>query len=154
LQTSQTITKEQLCLIEEKSPSCSIVIFGASGDLANRKLFPSLFYLYTEGHLPKDFYFLGVARTAMTDELFREKIRANLPINGNSDKVAPFLERCFYVSGEYGETSFYRKIHATLIELDKKFNVGNRRIFYLSTPPPLYSAIINQLGRSDLAYAD
>ena len=66
LRTSQVITKEQLCVIEEKPASCAIVIFGASGDLANRKLFPSLFFLYTEKQMPQDFYLMGVARTAMT----------------------------------------------------------------------------------------
>lgn len=154
LRTSQTITKEQLCLIEERSSSCSITIFGASGDLAHRKLFPSLFYLYTEGHLPPNFFFMGVGRTAMTDESFREKIQTGLPAGSDRAKVQQFLERCFYVTGEYADQNLYRQLNTALSDLDKKFNVGSRRIFYLSTPPSLYSPVINQLGKSGLAYAD
>jgi glucose-6-phosphate 1-dehydrogenase len=130
------------------------MIFGASGDLAHRKLFPSLFYLFTEKHLPKDFYVVGVARTAMTDAGFRERIRSGLPEGSDQELVNQFLEHCFYSSGDYSDGKFYLDLYTTLRDLDKKFGVGLRRIFYLSTPPSLYSAIINQLGKSNLAYAD
>lgn len=154
LQTSQTITKEQLCVIEEKPASCAIVIFGASGDLAHRKLFPSLFHLYIEKNMPQDFYVLGMARTPMDDDSFRKKIRTNLPKGYDRKKADEFLARCSYISGEYGDGGFYLNLYDVLKELDKKFNVGPRRIFYLSTPPSLYSPIINQLGKSNLAYTD
>ncbi len=154
LQTSQTITKEQLCVIEEKPASCAIVIFGASGDLAHRKLFPSLFHLFLEKNMPSDFYVLGVARTAMTETAFREKIRSGLPAGAGKEKIAQFVERCFYVSGDYADGALYLGLYDVLKGLDKKFNVGPRRLFYLSTPPSLYSVIINQLGKSNLAYAD
>src|SRR5690242_8295271 len=65
---SRVITKEELCLLEKIPSSCGIVIFGASGDLTHRKLLPSLFTLSLENLLPKQFYILGVARSAMTDD--------------------------------------------------------------------------------------
>lgn len=154
LRTTQTITKEQLCQIEEKSGSCAIVIFGASGDLAHRKLFPSLFHIYSEKQMPKDFYVVGMARTAMTDAVFRDRIRSGLPKSADATMAERFLERCFYVFGEYSDGEFYQKLHNTLNDLDRKFNVGPRRLFYLSTPPSLYAPIINQLGKSDMAYPD
>lgn len=154
LTTSQTITKEQLCMLEDKPGNSSIVIFGASGDLAHRKLLPSLFFLFIERNMPTQFYVMGVARTDMTDEAFREKIKTGLPPDSDATLVSKFLERCFYVSGEYANSSLYQKIHQSLVDLDKKFGVGLRRVFYLSTPPSLYAPIINQLGKSGLAYAN
>ncbi|MCG3206121.1 MAG: Glucose-6-phosphate 1-dehydrogenase [Elusimicrobia bacterium] len=153
LQTSQTITKEQMCLIEEKPSSCAIIIFGASGDLAHRKLLPSLFHLFVEKNLPPQFYVMGVARTVMTDQQFREKIRKGLSAGPFPQLVEPFLDRCFYLSGDYDGPLVYQNLHKSLNELDKKFQVGLRRIFYLSTPPSLYAPIVNRMGKTDLAYS-
>ncbi len=154
LKTSQKVTKEQLCLIEEKSGSCAIVIFGASGDLANRKLLPSLFYLFSHKHMPKDFYIVGVARTPMTDQAFRDKIKADAPEGTDASSLDEFTQHCYYMNGEYGSSDLYQNLHKALNDLDRKHNVGWRRVFYLSTPPSLYAPVINQLGKSGLAYVE
>ncbi len=154
LQLSNVVTKEQLCVMDEKSESCAIIIFGASGDLTHRKLLPSLYYLFVEKHLPKNFYILGVARTEMSNDQFRARIRANLPSLNGASQLDEFLDRLFYRAGDYDAPEVYRSLRDTLRQLDQKFQVGPRRIFYLSTPPTLYAPVINQLGRSDLAYAN
>ena len=71
------LIKEELCI--EKSPdSCGLVILGASGDLTQRKLIPSLYHLYSNKLLPKNFYVVGMARTKMSDDSFRSKVRESL----------------------------------------------------------------------------
>jgi glucose-6-phosphate 1-dehydrogenase len=152
---SKIFTKEQLCLLEQIPEPCATVIFGASGDLAHRKLLPSLYHLATHGLMPKSFYIVGVARTEMTDEKFRETVRASLPKNGSSGDVEKFVARCHYVTGDdYGSEDLYRRLSGRLSELDKAFDVHCRRVFYLSTPPSVYATIVNQLGASGLARAD
>jgi glucose-6-phosphate 1-dehydrogenase len=152
--TSQSITKEQLCLFEQTPESCAIVIFGASGDLAQRKLLPSLYHLFSQKLLPKGFYILGVARTAMDDATFREKIKSGFPKPADAGQTAEFLERCHYINGNYSEPGLYELLKKILAELDRRHNVGPRRVFYLSTPPAIYSPIITLLGKSGLAKPD
>src|SRR5690242_17411139 len=68
--------------VETTPQPCGMIIFGASGDLTERKLIPSLFHLFKRKLLSKNFYILGCARTAMSDEGFREKLREGLQKNG------------------------------------------------------------------------
>ena len=153
IQASRRLTKEQLCLLEPVAQSCAIVIFGASGDLTQRKLLPSLFHLMVEGVMPKEFFILGVARTGMTDREFQDHVRGSLPSDGATDKREAFVARCRYVSGDYSSESLYRQLAAALESLSAEFKVGARRIFYLSTPPSIYADIISRLGESGLARA-
>ena len=151
--TSQSITKEQLCLFEQTPESCAIVIFGASGDLAQRKLLPSLYNLFSQKLLPKGFYILGVARTPMDDAAFREKIKTGFPKPADAAQTAEFLDRCHYMHGDYSDAALYERLKQTLTEFDKQHNVGPRRVFYLSTPPAIYAPVITLLGKSNLAKA-
>lgn len=152
--TSQSITKEQLCLFEQTPESCAIVIFGASGDLAQRKLLPSLYHLYSQKLLPKGFYILGVARTPMDDAAFREKIKAGFPKPADANQAAEFLERCHYVHGDYADPALYERLKSVLTDFDKKHNVGPRRVFYLSTPPTVYASVIRLLGQASMTKCD
>src|SRR5205085_2769433 len=103
---SKIITKKELCLMEKIPASCGIVIFGASGDLAHRKLLPSLFNLLKENVLPKNFYVLGLARTPLSDDAFRSTIRDNLP-SGPSALQQQFLSHCTYMAGDYNDPRTY-----------------------------------------------
>jgi len=150
VQASKVYSKEELCLFEKKPESCGIIIFGASGDLTHRKLIPSLFYLAVNDLLPKEFYVLGVARTKMTDKEFQEKVRKDISASADPQKVKSFAEHFHYLSGNYSEQDLYKKLGKSLQELDKKRDIKSRRIFYLSTPPSLYTNIIELLGTSGL----
>src|SRR4051812_36115947 len=107
IHASKILNKEELCLIEQRPRPCAIVIFGASGDLTHRKLLPSLHYLETNKLMPPSFYVLGVARTPMTDEEFRKKVRGSLEEANDKVDIEAFLARCHYQSGEYGSADLY-----------------------------------------------
>ena len=150
IQASKIFTKEELCLLEERPKPCAVVIFGASGDLTHRKLLPSLHHLFAQNVMPESFYIVGLARTPMSDEAFRDRVREALPADADSEKVRAFVERCHYLSGDYGDENTYAALKDVLTRLDRKFNVPGARLFYLSTPPKLYSPVIRLLGRSGL----
>lgn len=154
IQASRTLTKEQLCLLEPVPEPCAIVIFGASGDLTERKLMPSLFYLAEQNIMPKNYYVLGVARTPLTETAFQEKLRSALPKGAPTEKMKAFLSRLHYLSGDYADVTLYQQLTQVLRDLDKKYGVDNKRLFYLSTPPSLYADIIDRLGESGLSRAD
>jgi len=148
---SKVFTKEELCLFEKIPKPCGVVVFGASGDLAHRKLFPALFYLSEQNLLPKNFYILGFARSRMSPDAFRQKIEEALPSTAAPEKKAFFLERCHYVSGPYDQKKSYELLSARLDELDKTYNVPRRRVFYLSTPPEVYEPVVVNLGAAGLS---
>jgi glucose-6-phosphate 1-dehydrogenase len=138
----------ELC-IEERPGPCGMVIFGASGDLTHRKLIPSLYKLYKTNLLPKDFFILGVARTAMNDDQFRNKIKQS--IGDRSDSSSGFLSRCFYISGDYSSAETYHTIEGRLKDLDGEFGAMGNHIFYLATPPSLIRTIASNISKAGLA---
>lgn len=127
--------REGLC-IEEKPHPCGLIIFGASGDLTRRKLFPSLVHLKERNLLPKSFYVAGVARSAMTD--------------AELNAQAPSLDAVCYVQGEYDDAATYRALKERLGALDKSHRTGGGAIFYLAVPPSLYPVILSGLGAAGL----
>lgn len=151
---SKVYTKEELCLFEKKPENCGIIIFGASGDLTHRKLVPSLYYLAIRDLLPKHYFVLGVARTPMSTEEFRSKIKKHIPAGENPAAVKAFLERFSYVSGQYTDPALYKALIEVVGNLDKRFGVKRKHIYYLSTPPNLYTDIIVHLGESGLTRVD
>jgi glucose-6-phosphate 1-dehydrogenase len=148
---SRVITKEELCLLEQKPLPCGIVIFGASGDLTHRKLLPSLFTLSQDKLLPEPFYILGVARTAMSDAAFQAKVIESLGQAGMPQERETFARHCQYLSGDYQDLKTYDALHKRLDELDKTYQTAGRHLFYLSTPPSLYETIIKLLGERGFA---
>lgn len=122
------------------------VIFGASGDLAVRKLIPAIYELHKGKYLPENFAVLGVSRTDYSDEAFRNKVFfANEFIEQGEEKdeemEKDFARRLSYISIQTAESDDYKKVKKTLAKLDKEFNIGGNYIYYLSTPPFLYETI-------------
>jgi glucose-6-phosphate 1-dehydrogenase len=135
---------------------CAIVIFGASGDLTRRKLIPALFELAAHRCLARRFAILGFARTPMNDEAFRKSAAESLQSHdgaaGNDrDALPAFLNSFAYVAGDYGEPAAFRKLEQRLKELDRQHNLHGNRLFYLATPPQVYPAVIQAIGRAGLA---
>lgn len=148
--------QEILC-IEEPGCPAAMIVFGASGDLVHRKLLPSLFELYRKDLLSDNFYFMGVGRKKLTDEKFRQS--AEQAIHSSTGTAAPnkiptFLAKLYFVSGDYEDSASYQKIKGRLEELDKKYRVNGRHIFYLAVPQTLYGSIVDQLGLSGLARSE
>src|SRR4051812_3430722 len=111
---SRIYTKEELCLFEAKPEPCAVVIFGASGDLTTRKLFPSLFYLASQSLMPKTFYIVGVARTPMSQQAFRDRVRSAISNGSTPAGVDEFINRCHYISGDYADPETYRSLQTSL----------------------------------------
>lgn len=152
-QLNQTC-KNPNCM-ESVPGSCSLVIFGASGDLAYRKLIPSLFRLFQKDQLPESFSIVGCARTQMDDESFREKAGQAIRDSVKSDiprkMLEIFLENVHYVSGAYDAIETYNSLSSKLSSCESKFRGGRAgRIFYMATPPVLYGGIVELLSASGL----
>jgi glucose-6-phosphate 1-dehydrogenase len=136
-------------------PNQLLVIFGASGDLTHRKLIPSLYDLYIQDLLPEKFVILGVSRTEFSSEAFRDKLKkgiksfANFKNEGNA-KLENFLNSIFYKSIDTEDYKDYDRLRTEIEVLQEKFDIGENYIYYLSTPPSLYSVIALAIGKAGM----
>ena len=141
---------------EKPTQPCAIVLFGASGDLARRKIFPALFDLATHNCLAPSFRLIGFARSPMSDDAFRESSSEFLPKPGTDSASKDSFRREFvqhlrYVTGQYDDPASYKNLAARLEELDREGQLAGNRLFYLSVPPEIYAPVIEQLGKAGLA---
>ncbi|MBN1402740.1 MAG: glucose-6-phosphate dehydrogenase [Anaerolineae bacterium] len=133
----------------------TIVIFGASGDLARRKLIPALHSLACEGLLHPETQVLGVARTEFTAEALSDRLYEGIEAYarlapGMCELWASFAARISYLAGDYDDPSTYVRLKRMLDELDAEHGIPHHRLYYLAIPPMLYPVVINQLGEADL----
>lgn len=120
----------------------TIVVVGASGDLAKKKILPALFALHYQGLLPKHFQVVGYARSPSTNDDFREKIKntlgCRLDAEADCDEVMDeFLGNTYYVQGQYDETESYKNLDKILKQQEDGFKSANR-MFFLSIPPGVF----------------
>ena len=133
---------------------CTLVIFGASGDLTKRKLMPALCNL-AEGHLlPTEFAVVGVSSSEMSTEQFREKLSADMRELGS--KADPtvwswLMERTQYLAGDFQSPEIYARLKDVLAKVAKDFGTRGDVLFYLATPPAFFAVIARQLGAAGLA---
>ena len=135
---------------------CSVILFGASGDLAKRKVIPAMYDLAQHNSLGERYAIIGFARTQMTDESFRTTIGEAAKTISEVGPIDPakwndFSSNLYYSAGEYGDLNSYAQLAKRLAEIDKEKKLGGNRLFYLSTPPEVYPDIVEQLGRAGLA---
>lgn len=132
-------------------PSFNLVVFGASGDLALRKLFPSLFHRFKDGQIPHDSRIVGVARQVMTREAFLEAVSDGFTALAGGDAedatFKDFLKLISYVALDATKTD--GDWPALTAALDQ--GEGKVRVFYLSTPPSVFVDICARLRDADLA---
>jgi glucose-6-phosphate 1-dehydrogenase len=142
---------------EAKKPhACVVTIFGASGDLTKRKLIPALYNLALEKRLPERFAVIGYARSEMTDEAFRDRMRAAVQefsrTGFQSEAVwREFANTLYYLSGDYQEDRGYQKLKQFIDNFDRGSRVLPARVFYLATPPDLYGNVIERISAAGLA---
>jgi glucose-6-phosphate 1-dehydrogenase len=139
---------------ETPAPQTALVVFGASGDLVHRKLIPSIFQLYKRELLHEKFYFLGAARTEFSDEVFRQKAKKSIITDNDGvydEQIDHFLNKFYYISGDYKDLSFYKNIKKRLEELDIHYDGSPCRVFYLAVPPVLYDVVIDSLGQAGMS---
>ena len=140
-----------------KNDSHLYVIFGASGDLTQRKLVPALYALFVQNLLPKSFALLGVSRSQFTDDEFRAKMkRAILEFKeiDNIEKISEFVKKIYYTSIQFDDASSYLMIKQRLEQLRNELNISGNTLFYLSTPPSLYGIIPQHLASVRLNIQD
>jgi glucose-6-phosphate 1-dehydrogenase len=132
----------------------ALVIFGATGDLARRKLLPALYNLAHEGSLPERFYLLGVARGTMSDAEFRaladEAIRNFSRRPPDPDVLDALLEGMRYVAGSFDDPQLYDALQPALASFDADAGEPLNRVFYLSTAPQFFPVIVELLGSHGL----
>jgi len=140
-----------------KSEPTTIVIFGASGDLTRRKLIPALYQLVLEGLLAKGTRIVGFARREKSHEQFRVEIEealvefARSKPNSGSPELKVFSSTCYYQTGSYDNSKSFHDLKELLEGLDEENGTpsdNGNRLFYLATPPNVFSGIIAMLGQS------
>ncbi|PWB70092.1 MAG: glucose-6-phosphate dehydrogenase [Anaerolineales bacterium] len=128
----------------------SIVIFGASGDLTQRKLVPSLFNLYRKGRMPKQFRIVGYGNTAFSDDQFcthlEEGMKQYASFEYKEEEWSSFASNIAYLQGRYTDLADFKRLGGFLKEWE--INSGNR-IYYMATPPGVFPNIIDLLGLTD-----
>ncbi len=134
---------------------CVTVIFGASGDLTKRKLIPAIYNLKKDNLLPNEFAVIGISRTEMGDEDFREKLREDLheyaPSDVDQDTWNWLAERIYYLPGDADAAETYDRLKGRLDELKEKHRTGGNCCFYLATAPRFFEPITERLGESGLS---
>ncbi|HWP59405.1 MAG TPA: glucose-6-phosphate dehydrogenase [Candidatus Acidoferrales bacterium] len=140
---------------ERRLENCTMVIFGASGDLTKRKLIPALYNLALERQLPRRFAVVGYARADMADADFRAKMREavrQFSRTGLRDESVweRFEENLYFVRGGYGEPDDYRRLKELLVRLEGTGAGPANRILYLATPPVVFVPIIRNIAGAQL----
>ncbi len=133
---------------------CTVVIFGASGDLTMRKLFPALYHLGRGHLLPEEFAVVGTATSKLEDEAFRDRVRreARRFLEGEvDDGVWSWLVgRASYVQGDFRDPASYARLAEALAVVDAARGTGGNFIFYLATPPVFFGEIVRRLAEAGL----
>jgi glucose-6-phosphate 1-dehydrogenase len=138
------------------APPCAIVIFGASGDLAKRKLIPAIYEMARENLLSEKTYVVGYSRSPMTDEQYRKIAREAVQQYARSKPIDEAVwkkiePRIYYTQADYGSPEDQARLGVTCGRLDRRFGNPGNRLFYLSTPPEAFDEIIERLGERRLA---
>lgn len=142
----------------KKTEDQILVIFGASGDLTERKLIPAIFDLFCGGFLPKNFAVTGVSRSEYSDAAYREKVVYNnkhiLRKGHGQDKVDAFADMLYYQALDTKQVDEYTKLSTKLKGIDQEKGTPGNYIFYLATPPSLYSTISSGLAKAKLSKSE
>ncbi|MDQ1401922.1 MAG: glucose-6-phosphate 1-dehydrogenase [Actinomycetota bacterium] len=128
-----------------KAPPTALIVFGASGDLTSRKLMPGLASAAERGSLVDGFAVVGVARTEMDDEDFRQRVLEATPDAGPAwrDMVAGFR----YVAGDYAHDDTFDALAKVLDELDASRGTSCNRVHYMATVPSVVPPVVEAMGR-------
>ena len=134
----------------------TLVIFGATGDLAKRKLLPAVFGLWQDGLLGSAFNIIGVGRQEMTDEQFKDFVLSALKESKETDAIKDgslekFRELLYYEYGDFGSDEVYSRVGEELDRAEDAHGGRKNALFYLSVPPSLFEPISSGLGRLGLA---
>ena len=135
-------------------PPCAVVIFGASGDLASRKLIPALFNMASTGLLSERTQIVGFARRAMSTDEFRERMRSavaeEFPGEGKGEAWDSFAGRLHYMSAQYDDPESYRRLR-NLLTGPELGSASGRTLYYLAVPPSVSEVVLGRMKEMGLA---
>jgi len=147
---------ETLGFCQETRPEgCGFVLFGATGDLAARKILPALFGLCEKGLAPKNFYLVLAARTPMDRQALESRlwnIVTRAGFSPSPEVFTAFLDRVEYLQANYEGPDFFDALGRRLSALDAKFGVKKRHLFYLATPPAAFEQVSSRLKTAGLLF--
>ncbi|ADU31908.1 glucose-6-phosphate dehydrogenase [Evansella cellulosilytica] len=130
--------------IEE--PKTILVIFGATGDLAKRKLYPSIYNLYKKDMLSDNFAVVGLGRKPWTNEIIRENVQKSIQSEGNDEeKLNDFKDHFYYLPFDVTNKQSYHELDELLNQLDEQYQTEGNRIFYMAMAPEFFGTIASQL---------
>ncbi|MGI8534711.1 MAG: glucose-6-phosphate dehydrogenase [Candidatus Limnocylindrales bacterium] len=140
--------------LERIPEPCILVIFGATGDLAQRKILPAAYNLSRAGLLPPGSAVLGFSRRPLSDEAYRDMARKAIDEHSRSKLEEgiwdDFVQGIHYLQGEFGEAADFRELEEELERIDAERGTLGNRLYYLATPPSAYADIVSNLGRVGL----
>lgn len=120
----------------------TIVVLGASGDLAKKKTYPALYELFKANFLPENLHIIGYARSELSDDELRAKLKGYL--QGQESTIAEFLSHCTYISGQYSgdvDPSGYSELQMKIKSIEDSHGGIIGRLFYLALPPKVYPEV-------------
>ncbi|KAJ1825275.1 Glucose-6-phosphate 1-dehydrogenase [Coemansia sp. RSA 2671] len=130
----------------------TIVVFGASGDLAKKKTFPALFHLFSQGLLPKRVSIVGYARTQMSSEEFHKRATSYFSPDASKDSVKEFLKICTYVSGKYDVDADFKALRSAIDDHERAENIDTDseriHVYYMALPPSVFVDVAAQIKRN------
>ncbi|MEQ8818695.1 MAG: glucose-6-phosphate dehydrogenase [Sumerlaeia bacterium] len=133
-----------------------VIVFGATGDLTQRKLAPALFNLMRDGYLPPHTVILGVARRPRGDDGWREDVREALREHSRrkptADEEREFLARVYYQQLNFGNSEDYPALHERVAQLEKDLNLSGNRLIYLATDPQFFESVLDDLASTGLVH--
>jgi len=138
---------------------CTLIIFGATGDLTSRKLVPALYNLLRDGQLPSLFTCVGFARRPKSNDQFRDEMKEAVSKYSRTKPVEEslwnhFKDHLFYHMSEFHDDAGYERLKTLLNELDIKHGTKGNRIFYLATQPSFFPLISEKLHKAGLIYSE
>jgi len=142
------ITRQQR--VGRSADPCTMVIFGAAGDLTRRKLIPALYNLAKNQLLSREFAMVGIARRSISTDDFRNKVSEDIKQFATDQVEADiwewFLRRMYYLSGDFGDKNLYPQLKQLLDKVDKDHSTHGNHLYYMATSPEYFGSVAEQLA--------
>jgi glucose-6-phosphate 1-dehydrogenase len=155
---TELIAEGGSCVLDARPGSCAIVIFGGSGDLTSRKLFPALARLFEAKRLPERFAIVAAARSRLDDAAYRERMRLALVQAGGFDTLLAgawpeLAQRIYYCPVEYEAPEQFQRLAERMTAIELEQGLNGERVYYLAVPPQVYGDVAENLGKAGMAHS-
>ncbi|WP_062104741.1 glucose-6-phosphate dehydrogenase [Bacillus niameyensis] len=138
-------------MIQSETPASLIMIFGATGDLAKRKLYPSLYHLFQRKKLAKHFAVIGVARRPWSDEILRNHVKDSVLTSiPDAERIDEFISHFYYQAHDVADSASYIELKNLATKLDQNYSLQGNRVFYLAMAPEFFGTIAEHLKKDGL----